>query len=153
MSLPMQKLRGKTGQQRVTVEHVHVHEGGQAMVGEVASRGLRKGVGMTPKKDETPLDQRRGRLRNGNPPGDLSKAKRCGASNRRGGPCECPAMLNGRCRFHGGLSTGPKTPEGIERIRQAVTKHGRYSKQAIAEQKFYRGLMQECRETLEAIRK
>jgi hypothetical protein len=25
------------------------------------------------------------------------------------------------------LSTGPKTAEGIERIRRAVTKHGRYS--------------------------
>ena len=41
----------------------------------------------------------------------------------------------------------------FERIRQAVTKHGRYSKQAIAERKFYRALMQECRETLEAFRK
>ena len=49
--------------------------------------------------------------------------------------------------------TGPKTLEGIERIRQAVTKHGRYSKQAIAERKLYRSLMQECRETLDAIRK
>ena len=55
--------------------------------------------------------------------------------------------------LHGGLSTGPKTLEGIERIRQAVTKHGRYSKQAIAVRKLYRTLMQECRETLEAIRR
>ena len=28
-------LRGKTGQQKVTVEHVHVYEGGQAIVGSV----------------------------------------------------------------------------------------------------------------------
>jgi hypothetical protein len=28
-------LRGKTGQQKVTVEHVHVYEGGQAIVGIV----------------------------------------------------------------------------------------------------------------------
>jgi hypothetical protein len=28
-------------------------------------------------------------------------------------------MRNGRCRLHGGLSTGAKTPEGIERIRRA----------------------------------
>jgi hypothetical protein len=34
---------------------------------------------------------------------------------------------NGRCREHGGLSTGPKTPEGIERIRQSRTKTGLYS--------------------------
>jgi len=33
----MQKLQGKTGQQRVTVEHVHVHEGGQAIVGAVST--------------------------------------------------------------------------------------------------------------------
>jgi hypothetical protein len=38
---------------------------------------------------------------------------RCGAKNRRGLPClGRPATeRNGRCRFHGGLSTGPKTPE------------------------------------------
>lgn len=32
----MQKLRGKAGQQKVTVEHVHVYQGGQAIVGAVA---------------------------------------------------------------------------------------------------------------------
>jgi hypothetical protein len=31
----MAKLKGKTGQQKVTVEHVHVHSGGQAVVGVV----------------------------------------------------------------------------------------------------------------------
>jgi helix-turn-helix protein len=36
-------------------------------------------------------------------------------------------MPNGRCRLHGGLSTGPRTPDGIDRIRKALTKHGRYS--------------------------
>jgi len=33
----MQKLKGKAGQQKVTVEHVHVHEGGQAIVGAVSA--------------------------------------------------------------------------------------------------------------------
>jgi hypothetical protein len=32
----LQKLKGKTGQQKVTVEHVHVHDGGQAIVGAVS---------------------------------------------------------------------------------------------------------------------
>jgi hypothetical protein len=100
---------------------------------------------------ETPLEKRRGTLRNGNPSGDFSKAARCGAKNRRGTPCQCPAMPNGRCRLHGGLSTGPKTPAGIERIRRAVTKHGRYSKQAREEREQYRNLLQQCRETLDAI--
>jgi hypothetical protein len=33
----MQKLKGTAGQQKVTVEHVHVHEGGQAIVGAVST--------------------------------------------------------------------------------------------------------------------
>src|ERR1700680_1719965 len=82
---------------------------------------------MTRKTYETPHEKRRGTLRNANPRGDFSKAPRCGAKNRRGLPCQCPGMPNGRCRLHCGLSTGPKTPEGIERIRQARLKHGFYT--------------------------
>ncbi|MGA2143888.1 MAG: hypothetical protein ABSH49_02870 [Bryobacteraceae bacterium] len=41
----MQKLKGKVGQQKVTVEHVHVHQGGQAIVGAVAAEGPGPGVG------------------------------------------------------------------------------------------------------------
>ena len=33
----MQKLKGTARQQKVTVEHVHVHEGGQAIVGTVST--------------------------------------------------------------------------------------------------------------------
>jgi hypothetical protein len=33
----MAKLKGKTGQQKVIVEHVHVHQGGQAIVGAVSA--------------------------------------------------------------------------------------------------------------------
>jgi hypothetical protein len=33
----MQKLKGKAGHQKVTVEHVHVHQGGQAIVGTVTT--------------------------------------------------------------------------------------------------------------------
>lgn len=41
----MAKLKGKTGQQKVTVEHVHVHQGGQAIVGAVtAARGTGGGA-------------------------------------------------------------------------------------------------------------
>jgi len=32
--------------------------------------------------------------------------------------------------MHGGKSTGPKTPEGLERSRQANWKHGHYSQEA-----------------------
>ena len=43
---------------------------------------------------------------------------RCGALTRRGTACAAKALPNGRCRTHGGLSTGPRTPEGWERTRQ-----------------------------------
>jgi hypothetical protein len=39
----------------------------------------------------------------------------CRAKTRRGTPCRCLALPNGRCKYHGGLSTGPKTPEGQAR--------------------------------------
>jgi hypothetical protein len=74
---------------------------------------------------------RRGRLRNGNPPGDPSKAPRCGAKTRRGTPCQGPAVHGKRrCRMHGGTSTGPRTPEGLARSRRANWKHGAYSHEA-----------------------
>lgn len=49
-----------------------------------------------------------------------SDRPRCGAKTRAGGSCQARAVWNkakdkprnGRCRMHGGLSTGPKTPEG-----------------------------------------
>lgn len=46
----MAKLKGKTGQQKVTVEHVHVHEGGQAIVGAVSAAGPRQGEGGSSEK-------------------------------------------------------------------------------------------------------
>jgi hypothetical protein len=70
-----------------------------------------------------PLD-RRGRLRNGATPGDFLAAPRCGARTRAGECCRQPAMKNGRCRMHGGLSTGPRTPEGSARSRAARLTHG-----------------------------
>ena len=103
------------------------------------------------KAKRRPHDQRRGWLKNGNPAGDFTKAQRCNAKTRHGTPCQCPAMANGRCRLHGGLSTGPKTPEGIERIRRAVTKHGRYSKATRDERRDLRTMLQQARELLSRI--
>ena len=37
----------------------------------------------------------------------------CGAKTRKGTPCKNNGIYeNGRCRFHGGLSTGPRTKAG-----------------------------------------
>jgi hypothetical protein len=74
--------------------------------------------------DSQPSPDRRGWLRHGNRPGDYAKAPRCGARTRAGGCCRQPAMRNGRCRMHGGLSTGPRTAAGLERSRRARWKHG-----------------------------
>jgi hypothetical protein len=53
----------------------------------------------------------------------------CGAKTRRGAACQKPPLIGkARCRLHGGLSTGPKTPEGKARIVAAHYKHGRRSK-------------------------
>jgi hypothetical protein len=65
-----------------------------------------------------------GRLRHGNPPGDLRLAPRCGAKTRAGCPCRQPAMRNGRCRLHGGKSTGPRTAAGLARSQNARWRHG-----------------------------
>ena len=70
----------------------------------------------------------RGWLRNGNPPGDFRNCARCGAKTRAGNPCNSPAMKNGRCRMHGGASTGPRTEAGLEQCRQANRKTGQHSK-------------------------
>lgn len=100
------------------------------------------------KAAQTPHETRRGWLKNGNTPGDFTKAVSCGAKTRRGALCRCPGMANGRCRLHGGLSTGPKTAEGIERIRQARFKHGRFTNAARAERRYIRELISASRATL-----
>ncbi len=69
--------------------------------------------------------RRRGRLKNGNRSGDYLAAPRCGAKTRTGCACRQPAMANGRCRLHGGKSTGARTPEGRRRARTARLLHGR----------------------------
>jgi hypothetical protein len=44
----------------------------------------------------------------------------CAARNRRGEPCSVKVVPGKRrCRFHGGVSTGPKTAAGRERIAAA----------------------------------
>jgi hypothetical protein len=48
-------------------------------------------------------------------PDDL-KALQCSAMTQAGTPCQQKAIyMNGRCKWHGGLSTGPKTEAGKKR--------------------------------------
>jgi transcriptional regulator with XRE-family HTH domain len=49
-----------------------------------------------------------------------SPNQRCGARTRKGAPCKAKALPEKtRCKFHGGMSTGPKTAEGRQRIAEA----------------------------------
>ena len=58
--------------------------------------------------------------------------ERCGARTRKGLPCKAPPVVkrvcyegfthkttNGRCKLHGGKSTGAKTEAGREAIRES----------------------------------
>src|SRR5687767_11503468 len=79
-------------------------------------------------------------------------APRCGATRKYDGcPCQSPAMPNGRCRFHGGKSTGPKTPNGAERARRAVLRHGFYTAAAEAERRLARSALGALRAALASV--
>ena len=75
------------------------------------------------------------------PPHD--KIPRCGAKTRSGRKCGHYSMPNGRCRYHGGKSTGAKTPR---------VKHGCYTKVAIEERKMINQLLLKVRDTIAEIK-
>jgi hypothetical protein len=68
-----------------------------------------------------------------------SSTRSCGARRRDCTPCPAPAMANGRCRAHGGLSPG--APKGN---RNAV-KHGRSTAQALARRRDIAALIRRMR--------
>jgi len=77
----------------------------------------------------------------GPPHGEIA---RCGAQNRKGQECGQYAMANGRCRFHGGLSTGARRPH-------RPIKHGLYTKQSILENQTINRFIGGCRESLDEL--
>lgn len=58
----------------------------------------------------------------------------CGAATRKGPPCQRPALANGRCKLHGGKSTGPKEPAD-QTFNQKAVKAGLRSKLYSAEER------------------
>lgn len=66
--------------------------------------------------------------------------KACGAKTRTGSPCKKEAgwgtdhLGRGRCKLHGGSSTGPKSKEGKERVAQNARKHGAYIDKVLNEE-------------------
>lgn len=60
----------------------------------------------------------------------MRQKRHCGATTRRGTPCQCKAIETKRgawrCKLHGGKSTGPTSPEGRGRLAAAArARHAR----------------------------
>jgi glucans biosynthesis protein len=78
----------------------------------------------------------------------LRQAPQCGARTRRGTVCKSKAANGkGRCRLHGGAlrSGAPSGP------RNGNYRHGRHTKEAIAERQFMRALIRQSRELVQRI--
>ena len=149
------------GEQKVTVQHVTVGEGGQAIVGNVTQAPrkvasplwrsqMRK---MHPCQASTPKNPRfafhclasrkrmNGQSRNTRP---MLSSPRCGAKTRSGKPCRSPAVGGKtRCRMHGG-ALGSGAPRG----NQNALKHGLYTREAMAQRRQLRDLMRQSRSLL-----
>ena len=68
--------------------------------------------------------------------------QRCGAKTLRGTPCQRPARkVNGKCRLHGGRSSGSKTQEGLAKISAANTSTGQHTKEMLARAFFNDGCL------------
>lgn len=53
----------------------------------------------------------------------IARTSRCGASTRAGGRCRGPRVPgHGRCKLHGGASTGPRSAEGKARALAALAR-------------------------------
>jgi hypothetical protein len=59
-----------------------------------------------------------GRPRECLPYPEFCRDMKCEAKTRSGHPCknDGTSWANGRCKYHGGASTGPVTPEGKKRV-------------------------------------
>jgi hypothetical protein len=126
----LNRHRGK-GQQKVTVEHVHVYSGGHAIVGSVGQRG---GVAteMRGNSMQKPLP--------------MHLSLRCGARTRSKSPCRSGAMPNGRCRMHGGRPPGAPTGKANGSYR-----HGQFTCEAIERRRELNTLFRAMQKMIEQI--
>jgi len=84
----------------------------------------------------------------------MRKKVKCGAYARTtGNPCQAKALTSGRCKNHGGLSTGPKTPKGRQAIAEATRQRMASGQQERALKGFYFWLDDGGREMLSKLAK
>jgi uncharacterized protein YjcR len=93
------------------------------------------GVGIDQNRRDKPMQSRM----------PMHLSPRCGAKTRTGTPCRSPAMPNGRCRMHGGKSSG--APKG----NSNALKHGHYSAAEIARRRKLGALLRSMRGTIEKV--
>ena len=120
--------RGK-GQQKMTVEHVHVYEGVQAVVGDVHTGG-----GGIQKRGANLMNREFA----------FQMAPRCSATSKRTGkPCQAPAVRGWTvCRFHGARGGAPKAE------RNGAYRHGLYNQEAVEERRYVNDLLRQARDAL-----
>ena len=143
----LDRKRGKGGQQVVRVEHVHVHPGGQAIVGNVATGGG-EGGGVTHELQGEPHapDQ----LAHTPVLGTVLPPLRSADAEREAVPRSSDAerpLQNARRK----QVPGPRTAEGLTRIRAARTIHGQYSAEMIELRRMIAVLRREARRTTAAV--
>ncbi len=113
----------------MTVQHVHVAEGGQAVIGNVntPTRGSRRAK----KMENNPMHW------------PMHRASRCRAKSKRSGlQCRAPAVRV--CRMHGAAGGAP-------RGNRNALKHGEFTAETLALRKEVQALAWMARETLAAI--
>lgn len=96
-------------------------------------------------------DRARHPMHRGDKDAAATKKLSCGAKTRSGAHCQNLPMRNGRCRMHGGASTGAKTADGLARIRAAATVHGNRTFAAREFRALVRELRADARRICEAV--
>lgn len=80
--------------------------------------------------------------------GPMLSSPRCGARTRSGKHCMAPAVSGKRrCRMHGG-APGSGAPRG----NKNALKHGRHTREALAERRRVRDLIRQSRELIEKLK-
>lgn len=80
--------------------------------------------------------------------GPMLASPRCGAKTRSGRACRSPAVHGRkRCRMHGGAPGS-----GAPRANRNARKHGRFTRNAIAERRQIQALLGEARKLLQGMK-
>jgi hypothetical protein len=80
--------------------------------------------------------------------GPMLASQRCRAKTRAGGACRAPAVHGKkRCRMHGGAPGA-----GAPRANKNARKHGRFTRNALAERRQIQVLLGEARKLLEEMK-